>query len=84
MDIAASETGNPMAAPTQEEDKPMMVSSKGPLKPSSSAVNLHGISLTEDELQEKISVSPADNTSKVVNPPPSQPTASGMNETSRL
>ena len=78
-----SNSGNPTAPPSSEEEKPVMVSSRGTLTPSSSAVNLQCIALREDQLQAKFRVLPAENTSKVANPPPSEPTTTSIKEASQ-
>ena len=68
-----SDRGNPITAPTDEDNKTLMVSSdyKAPLKSSSSAAHLH--SLTEDQLQAKRVDLPLENPSPVSNPPQNEP-----------
>ena len=71
----ASNGGNHtcITEPIREDDSRLIVSSNGPVKPSSSATNIHGVSLTEDEIQAKLGVRPSKNPSQVANPPQNEP-----------
>ena len=74
----ASNCGNPIAEPTRDDDNRVMVSSKGPLKPSPSATNIHGVSLTEDEVQAKLGALPSENPNQVANPQENEPTTTDI------